>query len=39
VRQDWKDAGLEQILACVFEQSRVTLPAHDLVVNAARFFT
>src|SRR5262245_17767734 len=38
VRKDRKDAGLKEILACVFQQPGIALPAHNLIVDAARFF-
>ena len=38
MRRDGKDAGLEKILAGIFQQSRIALPADDLVVDASRLF-
>src|SRR5690348_10773474 len=38
MRQDWKDARLEQVFAGIFEQARIALPAHDVVVDSTRFF-
>ena len=38
VRGDGKDAGLKKVFASVFEQSRIALPTHNLVVDASRLF-
>src|SRR5205085_9120010 len=38
VWRDREDARLKEILARVFEESRIALPAHDLVVDAPRLF-
>jgi hypothetical protein len=38
VREDREDARLKQILAGVFEETGIALPADDLVVDPARFF-